>query len=223
MRSRPTASTGWACGRRRSASIGSGRTSTPGLSRSVRVEQGLDAGEELQGALGVHQGEQLAAGPAVAVLARAGSAVPHRQPSRVEDERPEVRTAAVQGEVDADMDAPVAEMPVRQTRRPRRSSSAPRTLGGRPPAERAARPRPPSRARPGDPPASGPPARRRPRGSATSPSTRRRPAGPSRRARRHRAPERVPRPAPPPDAAPPSSTISQPAPRGSSGTAAAPR
>ncbi len=78
----------------------------------VGVEDRLDGREELQRGLAVHQRQHLAAGPAVTVLAGAGTTVRDDQPGGVEHEVPEHRRVALQREVQPDVHAAVTEMPV---------------------------------------------------------------------------------------------------------------
>ena len=127
-----------------------------GVEHVVRVEQRLDLLERADGGGGVHQRQQLAARPAVAVLARQRAAVAGDQAGGVLDEGAVGGAAAVRGtgaerEVDPDVHAAVAEVPVRDALQPVPGRAAPRTRAGRRRAARPGRRRPPSRRAPGWP------------------------------------------------------------------------
>ena len=76
---------------RTSSSSLAGRTRTPGVEHVVGVEHRLDPLEEAERGGGVHERQQLAAGPAVAVLAGHRAAVARDQAGGVLDEGPVTR------------------------------------------------------------------------------------------------------------------------------------
>jgi hypothetical protein len=82
-----------------------------------RVERLLDAAEQGHRGRRVHPRQQFAAGPPVAVLARQRPAVPDHQVGRVLEEGAE-RPRLVQGEVQPDVHAPVAQVAVRHRAEP---------------------------------------------------------------------------------------------------------
>ena len=86
----------------------------PRVEQVARVEDGLDGGHGPDRVRRVHQRQQLGPGPPVAVLPRHRPAVGGDQRGRLLDERPVDRLPAgpVEGEVDAHVQAAVAEMAV---------------------------------------------------------------------------------------------------------------
>ena len=158
-------------GSRRSASSGRGRTMTPGFSRSSGSNTAFVAANARQRRGRIHQRQQLAARPTVAVLARHRAAVRRDELRRVQQERAEHAGAvgSIEREVDPDVHAAVAEVPVRHAGHAVGRPSAPRTRAGRRRACRPAPRRPPSRSRSACRPAAGTRDRRHPPGSATAP------------------------------------------------------
>ena len=86
-----------------------------GVERVARVEDGLDRGHDLDGFGRVHGGQQLAAGPAVAVLTRHRAAVRAHQLRRGDHEPAVAGRRGREREVDADVHAAVAEVAVAQS------------------------------------------------------------------------------------------------------------
>ena len=86
----------------------------PWIEQTSRVEHVLDPTEQLDGVGGVHQRQQLGPRPTIAVLAGERSSVRGREARRVDDEAAVggVPSVLVEGEVDAGVDTPVAEVAV---------------------------------------------------------------------------------------------------------------
>ena len=220
---RPAAGVGRPAGAGRRPA-GPGRTSTPGLSRSSGSNSALDLRRTGRSRRASTSAAAARRGPGRR-RARRSSDPPcaDDQPGRVQHERAERRGAPVEREVDADVHAAVAEVPVRHAGQTGVEPAAPRTRAGRRRAGRAGRRRPPSRARPAGRRGCVRPARAV---GADPPQRGRRRAG-----GQHHGVDGATVPRPSPAArwlasaaeSPPTSTISQPPPRGSSGTACAPR
>ena len=87
-----------------------------GVERAVRVEQGLDVLEDLDRLGAVHQGQELGARAAVAVLAAERAAVLGDQCRRVVHERAQGRAVLLQRDVEAHVDAAIAEVAERLAR-----------------------------------------------------------------------------------------------------------
>ncbi len=112
-------------GRRRAAA---GRTSTPGLSTSAGSNRSLTRPEQVDHLRRVHRGEQLAAGPAVAVLAGQRPAVRATSVRGLLEEAlgtPATSAGALQRQVEAHVHAAVAEVAVGQAVDAVRRPSAP--------------------------------------------------------------------------------------------------
>ncbi len=99
---------------RRFPSTGSGSDDHPGVEAVVGVPERLELLEQGDDLGAVHQGQQLGAGLAVAVLAGQRTAVGGDQPGGIGDEGAEDGGALLGGEVevDADVQTALAEVPV---------------------------------------------------------------------------------------------------------------